>query len=85
MTNEDLRYFVDYPGYDGKAPPDERLHNTLEEALDAAKGIYRDSDVGKVVVCSFPGLARVAGVWGDRLHPEVHSRSGAESDPGGSP
>ena len=81
MTTEpqgdaDLVYYVEYPGQPGdtKLPIPERLHDTYEQAVNAAKGIYRDSDLPKVVVCEFPSLRRVAGIWGDRMNPEVHRR-----------
>ena len=69
-------YYIDYPAEPGHftTSPSDRLHPTLDSALTAAQGIFRDSDLPKVVICAYPSGRRVAGLWGDRAAPETHLR-----------
>ena len=79
MTDHDSAvagYYIDYPGEPGTftTMPSERLHPSLDSAVSAAQGIFRDSDLPKVVICEYPSGKRVARLWGDRSAPETHLR-----------
>jgi hypothetical protein len=69
-------WYIDYPGIAEAQPTPiaERLFDNEAQATEVAVGIYRDSDLGKVIVCEFPSLRRVVTVTGKRSDPKVHRR-----------
>lgn len=70
-------WYVDFPGLLGTDSRSitERLFDNLPQAVEAAKQVYRDSDLPKVVVCEWPSHLRVVSIWGDRTTPTVRRRS----------
>jgi hypothetical protein len=69
-------WYVDFPGlseWDSRSV-EERLFDNLPQAIEAAKQVYADSDLPKVIVCEYPSALRVVSIWGDRRKPTVRRR-----------